>query len=100
MRARLMMKVLGLIMMLVLTVISARSCQASPKSSPLNPSTFGANGLAGVCADEEAAAQADGDDSTQTVVVPNQSGSLSNLVGAAGLNPGTVSCATTTTTSP
>lgn len=101
MRARLMMKVMGLIMMLVLTVITAHSCQSSPASSPLNPSTFGSNGLAGVCADQEAAAQADGDDSPQTVVVPSEAGSLSKMAASAGLNPGTFSCnSTTTTTSP
>ncbi|HWE57470.1 MAG TPA: hypothetical protein VG435_18330 [Acidimicrobiales bacterium] len=98
MRARLMMKLMGLIMMIVLTAVSARSCQSSSSNSPLNPSTFGANGLAGVCADQQAVAQAQGDTSEQTVVIPGQSGNLDQLAQSAGLSPGVVSCNPTTST--
>lgn len=96
MRARLMMKIMGLIVMIVLTIVSAHSCSASPPSSPLDPATLGHNGLAGLCADQEATAEASGQDSTQTLQIPDSSGGLSNLAGAAGLSPGTFDCPTTT----
>jgi hypothetical protein len=96
MRARLMMKLMGLVVMLVLTVVSARSCTSSSASSPLNPSILGRNGLSGLCADQAAAAQASGDDSPQTLQIPADSSGLSNLAGAAGLAPGSFACSTTT----
>jgi hypothetical protein len=96
MRARLMMKVVGLVIMLVLSVVTARSCSSSPSSSDLNPSTLEQNGLSGLCANQAAVAGAGGEDTPQTLQIPAEQGNLANLAGAAGLAPGTFSCPTTT----
>jgi hypothetical protein len=99
MRARLTMKLVSLTVLLVLGVLTARSCTASPASSPLNPSTLAHNGLSGLCANQAATAAADGGDgrgSPPTLQVPAADLSLSNLAGAAGLAPGRFSCPTTT----
>ena len=96
MRARLMMKVVSLGIMLVLSVVTARSCSSSPASSDLNPSTLEQNGLSGLCANQTAVAQATGEDTPQTLQIPADEGNLANLAGGAGLAPGTFSCPTTT----
>jgi hypothetical protein len=96
MRARLMMKIMGLIVMLVLTVLGARSCSSGPSSSPLDPSTLGRNGLSGLCANQAATALASGQDTPQTLQIPASEDGLSNLAGAGGLAPGTFTCPTTT----
>lgn len=100
MRARLMMKLVSVSIMLVLSVITARSCSSSPPSSNLNPSTLEQNGLSGLCANQSAVAAATGDSSPQTLQVPPSDGGLSNLAapaGLAGLAGGTFACPTTTT---
>lgn len=96
MRARLMMKVMSLIIMLVLSVITARSCSSSPPSSTLNPSTVEQNGLSGLCANQTAVAQATGQDTPQTLQIPAGQAGLSDLAGTAGLAGGTFACPTTT----
>ena len=92
------MKVMGLVVMLVLSVITARSCSASPASSPENPATLAHNTLSGLCANQEAAAEAAGDDSTQTLVIPQSQAELSHVAQSVGLGDGSVSCPPTTTT--
>lgn len=96
MRARLMMKLMGIIVMLVLTVITAHSCNSSPRSSDLNPSTLLHNGVAGLCANQQAMARAAGTDATPSLQIPAGNSNLANLAGAAGLSPGALSCSTTT----
>lgn len=100
MRARLMMKLMGMILMLVLTIISARSCSSSPASSPMNPATLAKNGLSGLCADQQAEAQASGDTSAQTLVIPQSQDQLGTVGQTLGLAPGTLTCTTTTTAGP
>jgi hypothetical protein len=97
MRARLMMKLMSVLILLVLSAITARSCSTSPSSSVLNPATVEQNGLSGLCANQSAMAQATGDDSTQTLQIPANQDGLSNVAGAAGLPAGSFSCPTTTT---
>lgn len=95
-----MMKVISLIVMLVLSVITARSCSASPGGSTLNPSTVEQNGLSGLCANQSAVAGASGDDSQQTLQIPSSDQNLPGLAGGtglAGLTGGSFSCPTTTT---
>ena len=98
MRARLMMKLMGVIVMLGLTVFTARSCTSSAPGSALNPSTVEQNGLATLCAQQEANAQASGDTSPQTLVIPAGVGNLpSSAGGLGGLAPGSsYACPTTT----
>jgi hypothetical protein len=98
MRARLMMKLMALIVMLVLSVITARSCSSSPASSPENPATLAHNALSGLCANQAAAAQASGDTSAQTLMIPQSQDNLGNMAQSVGMNPGSFSCPTTTTT--
>lgn len=96
MRARLMLKLITVVVMLVLTVVGARSCSSSSPSSPLNPATLKNNGLSGLCANQAAEAAASGDTSPQTLQIPVAQDGLSNLATAAGLAPGALSCSTTT----
>jgi hypothetical protein len=100
MRARLMMKLMGIVVMLVLTVITAHSCSASSPGSPLNPATLTRNGVDGLCADQQASAAASGDTAPQTLPSPGSMGNLGGLEKAAGLAPGSLSCSATTTTLP
>ncbi len=95
-----MMKLMGIVLMLVLTVVGSRSCSSSPASSPMNPATLAKNGLSGLCANEQAEAQASGDTSAQTLVIPQSQDNLGNLGQTLGLAPGTVTCTTTTTAGP
>jgi hypothetical protein len=95
MRARLMMKLFGVIVMLVLTIVGARSCSSSSASSPLNPATVEQNGLSGLCANEAATAAAAGDTSAPTLQV-NVPADLANAAKASGLTSGTFSCSSTT----
>lgn len=95
MRARLMLKLIGILVMLVLTIIAAKSFSPSPKTSPLNPATLLHNGLSGLCANEQATAAAEGDQSPQTLQLPASQSSLAGAAQAAGLNPGTFTCPTT-----
>ena len=96
MRARLMMKLMGIVVMLVLTVVGSRACSSSPPSSPVNPATVVHNGLSGLCANEQATADASGTESPQTLQIPAGQGGLAAAAESAGLQPGTFSCSTTT----
>ena len=61
-----MMKLMSLTVMLVITVMSAHSCNGSgSKSSPLNPANLLDNGLGGLCANQQAVASAAGDPTAQ-----------------------------------
>ena len=63
MRARLLLKLVGTVVFLILTAMTARACTGSSSpSSPINPVNVARNGIAGACADQAAAAQAAGSD--------------------------------------
>lgn len=113
MRARLTMKLMGIVVMLVLTVVSARSCSSGHSPSPLDPATLTRNGINGLCANQQAAAEAAGQDGSSSLSVPSDaaglsgsglsgsglSGSgLSGLAAAAGMPSGSLACPTATTT--
>ena len=88
-----MMKLIGVIVMLVLSVVTARSCSSGSSSSPVNPATVEQNGLSGLCANQSAVADASGQTPSQTL--PDVPG-LAAAAGAAGLPAGSFSCPTTT----
>lgn len=96
MRARFILQLIGIGVMIALTAIGMRSCSSSSASSPLDPSTVRQNGLAGLCADAQATASASGDGSAVTLQIPAQADGLSNIASASGLTPGSYSCSTTT----
>jgi hypothetical protein len=106
MRARLIMKLMGIMMMLVLTIITAKGCSGSGSaSSPLDPTNLAHNGLAGLCANQQAADEASGDptqsQTNQTILSPTEAAGLdqSNPGGVAALQQalgGNFSCTTTT----
>lgn len=100
MRARLMMKLIGLVVMLVLTIVTAHSCSSSPASSPLNPNTLLQNGVSGLCANQAATAAADGGDPSSSLQIPSGDSNLTNMARTAGLAPGSLSCPTTTVAGP
>lgn len=102
MRARLMVKLMGIVVMLVLTLVTAHSCSASPASSPLNPDTLLQNGVAGLCANQQATASADdrGDGGPASVQMPAADGSLANMEHLAGVSSQSLPCPTTSVAGP
>lgn len=109
MRARLMMKLITIIVMLVLTVLGARSCQGSGSSSrsPLDPNNLARNGITAICAQEQATAEANSygssDSTPVTAISQSEQAQLqaSNPGGMQALRQalgGNLSCPTTTTT--
>jgi hypothetical protein len=87
------MKLVTTSIMIVVTIVSARSCSGSSSSSPLNPSVLEQNGLSGLCANQEATALAGGDTtSAQTLDITGSQGAT-----VPGLPSGTFNCSTTTT---
>jgi hypothetical protein len=97
-RMRLALKMVTLVIMTVTTIVGARSCSGPSPNSPLDPGNLEKNGLGGLCANQNAVAQAAGDDVTQTLALPATDSNLGRLPGLAGLDPtGTFSCTTTTT---
>lgn len=98
MRARLMLKVVTLLVLLVCTVFGARSCNASGSGSVLNPRNVLGNGLSGVCANQQAVDSSSGDVTSGTAVPPSAAGQLNSALGLLGQKaPGPLSCPTTTT---
>ena len=87
MRARLIMKLMGIIVTLVLTVITARSCSGSSASSLLDPANLAKNGVVGLCANQQAVNEASGDADTNT---PDTVASASGLTQAGASDPGWV----------
>lgn len=96
MRARLVMKMVTLVVTLVLTIMTARSCGGSGSpASPLNPGNLARNGLSGLCANQQAVNAASGDPTAPVgFQVP---ASDAALAGMAGLSTSSLSCSTTTT---
>lgn len=102
MRARLTMKIVSALVMLVLTVMTARSCSGGPsKSSPLDPANLLTNGVSSLCANQQAMAAASGADATgspQSLQLPAGQAGLAGAAQAAGLSAASLACPTTTTT--
>lgn len=97
MRARLLLKVVTLLVVLVCTVVGARSCNSSGSGSVLNPRNVVGNGLSGVCANQQAVDSSSGVTSG-TVIPPSAEGQLNSALGVLGQKaPGPLSCPTTTT---
>jgi hypothetical protein len=67
-RRRLVTKLVSLAVLLVLSVVLARSCGPFSPSSPLDPLQLTHSGIAGVCADEQAVNAADGGGSAPLTV--------------------------------
>lgn len=98
MRARLLLKVVTLLVLLVCTVVGARSCNSSDSGSVLNPRNVVGNGLSGVCANQQAVDSSSGDVASGTVIPPSAEGQLNSALGVLGQKaPGRLSCPTTTT---
>ena len=96
MRARLTMKLVSVTVMLVLTIITARSCSGgSGSSSPLAPSNLTHNGVASLCANQEATAAASGDTSASSALTLPSGGDAA-LAQIAGISSQSLSCTTTT----
>jgi hypothetical protein len=103
-RARLILKLISVLVVLALTALGARSCTASSPSSPLNPVNVAHNGLSGVCANDQAVADAGGSDasgSPGTAISPALIGQLqaSDPNGLSALEQsagGSLACPTTT----
>ena len=94
-----MMKVVTLLVLLVCTVIGARSCNSSGSGSVLNPSNVVGNGLAGVCANQQAVDSATGEAAPNTVVSPSAQSQLNAALGLVGQrSPAALACPTPTTT--
>ena len=101
MRARLVLKLVTLLVLLVLTVMGARSCDSSGSGSDLNPSKVVGNGLAGLCANQSAVDSANGQTDSPTgsgtvlsSSAQSQLNSALGMVGQGGAAP--LSCTTTT----
>lgn len=93
-----MLKVVTLLVLLVCTVIGARSCNSSGPGSVLNPSNVVGNGLAGVCANQQAVDSAGGDSNSGAVIPQSSANQLNSALGILGQKaPAQLSCPTTTT---
>jgi hypothetical protein len=103
-RASLTMTLISVVVVMILTVLGARACTASSPSSPSSPLNVARNGLAGLCANQQATAQAGGADAADsggTIVSPefrqqlqgSDPNGLRALQQAAG---GSLACPTTT----
>jgi hypothetical protein len=91
-----MLKVVTLLVVLICTVIGARSCNSSSPGSDLNPSRVVGNGLAGVCANQEAVDSAGGDSEAGASLSPSAQSQLNSALGLVGGKAPSLSCVTTT----
>ena len=91
-----MLKVVTLLVLLVCTVIGARSCTTSSSGSDLNPSKVVGNGLSGVCANQQAVDAAGGQSDSGVVVSPSAQNQLNAAMGLVGGSAPSLSCTTTT----
>jgi hypothetical protein len=93
MRARLMMKLMGIVVFLILTVMSARSCSSSSSKSDLNPVNVQNNAEAGYCANQQVTNEATGSATTQQNPLSQLSPAMQIEAHNIGLN---FNCPTTT----
>jgi hypothetical protein len=99
------LSLIGLIVLVILTVMGARACTSTSPASTSNPINVANNGLAGLCANAQAVAAADGGDPTvsaDTLVPPSYLQQLekSNPNGLKALEQetgGSLTCPTATT---
>jgi hypothetical protein len=102
------MSLISVVVMLLLTVLGARACTASSATSPLSPLNVARNGLANLCANQQATAAAGGGDpatSAQTLVSPSveqqlQGSDPSGLQALQHAAGGSLACPTTTARTP
>lgn len=91
-----MMKMVSAVVMVVLTIVSARACSGgSGSSSPLSPANLVHNGVSALCANQQATAAAGGDTS-QAVTLPVPAADQGALARVAGLPAQSFDCTTTT----
>ncbi len=89
------MKLVSLSVLLVMTVVTARSCGGPSHSSPLDPTNLARNGLNGLCANQQAVQAASGSISGASgLQLPANDAALAK---AAGLSSSAFDCTTTTT---
>jgi hypothetical protein len=106
-RARLVLKVVTLLVLVVCTAIGARSCGSSGSRSDLNPSNVVGNGLAGVCANQQAVDASGGDGYggstlgqsalSQSALSQSAEAELNSALGMLGQKPRELSCPPPTT---
>src|SRR5689334_8882844 len=71
MRSRGVGSLVALAVSCVLSVMTMRSCQSTPATSPANPDNLARQGVAGLCANQQAVNAASGsDDSVPPVTLP------------------------------
>jgi hypothetical protein len=110
--ARLVLKVVTLLVLVVCTAIGARSCGSSGSRSDLNPSNVVGNGLAGVCANQQAVDASGGDGYvgstlgqsalgqsalSQSALSQSAEAELNSALGMLGQKPRELSCPPPTT---
>lgn len=98
------MKLMAIVVFLILSALGARACAGSSSpSSPLNPVNVARNGIAGVCANEQAVSQDEGSDQTPATALSPSQLAQEQASDPAGLNAlqqtlgGNLSCPTPTT---
>ena len=108
MRARLVLKLIGLVVTVVLGILTFRSFSVS-SSSPLQPSKLVGNAVSGLCADNQAIAAAGGGGTGAATTEASGGGaggglqlggnaaSLAPLVSDVGLAPSVLNCPPTST---
>jgi len=109
MRQRTIFGMIGTVVLLVLTVLTFRSLSPEPASSPASPPSIARNGLAQICAEQQAVDQADlashdgsdqappATDSLAAQFAQLQSSDPSGYAALIGANGGPPTCPTTTT---
>ena len=93
MRARLMMKLMGIVVFLILTVMSARSCSNSSSKSDLNPVNVQNNAVAGYCANQQITNETSGSSASTEDPLSQLSPQMQTEAHGLGLN---FNCPTTT----
>jgi hypothetical protein len=91
-----MMKVVTLFVLLVCTVMGARSCSSSSPGSDLNPSRVVGNGLASVCANQDAVDATGGEAGSGTVISSSAQSQLNSALALVGAKAPALACTTTT----
>jgi hypothetical protein len=103
-----MTKLVTMVTMIVLGVVAVHAWDSATRNSPASPTSLLHNAVAGLCADQDATAAADGSSVTEpSGVLP--SGGTVPLAGGSSVNVstldalaksvgGSLSCSTTTTT--
>lgn len=98
------MKLIAIVVFLILSALGARACTGSSSpSSPINPANVARNGIAGICAEQEQAAEDSGSDQSPATVMSPSELAQQQASDPAGVNAlqqalgGSLTCPTTTT---